>query len=166
LTPKRALWAGLIPALLLALTTTTAHALGEIAGCHDGDTCRLVSATYTGNVRLYCIDAPEMGQDPWGRLARDALRAEIRGTIRVMVDTVDKWGRPVAELVRDDGRNLGLELVRAGFAAVSPKYCDKPEYYAAEKEARAAKAGIWRVDGDQQRPWEWRGGKRPLILSP
>lgn len=154
---KRAFpWAGLIPALLFAITTTTTRADDEVTGCHDGDTCRLVSEAYTGNVRVFCIDAPEIGQVPWGAQARDAIRAEVRGTIRVLVDDVDKWGRPVAELIRDDGWNLGLELVRAGFAAVYPKYCDEVEYYAAEKEAKAAKVGIWREEGAQQMPWEWR----------
>lgn len=149
-------WAGLIPALLFAFSTTTAWADGEITGCHDGDTCRLVSTAYSGNVRIYCIDAPEMDQMPWGAQARDALRAQIRGTIRVIVDDVDRWGRPVAEFIRDDGWNLGLELVRKGYAAVYPRHCDDPDYYAAEDEARKAKVGIWRVDGMQQRPWEWR----------
>lgn len=58
------------------------------------------------------------------------------------MDDVDKWGRPVVELIQDDGWNLGLELVRAGFAAVYPKYCDDQLYYAAEDQARAAKVGI------------------------
>ncbi len=153
-------WAGLIPALLFAVTTTTTQADDEITGCHDGDTCRLVSKAYTGNVRIFCIDAPEIGQVPWGIQARDAIRAEVRGTIRVLVDDMDKWGRPVVELIRDDGWNLGLELVRVGYAAVYTKYCDEPDYYAAEEEAKAAKVGIWRDEGAQQKPWEWRHNNR------
>lgn len=131
------------------LPTTTTHADGEITGCHDGDTCRMESKAYTGNVRGFCIDAPEIGQAPWGVKARDAIRDEVHGTIRVLVDDVDKWGRPVAELIRDDGWNLGLELVRAGFAAVYPKYCVEPVCHAAEEAARAAKVRIWRVEGAQ-----------------
>jgi endonuclease YncB( thermonuclease family) len=155
--PQRAtLRAEAITALLFALATTTACAASEITGCHDGDTCYLKSETYTGKVRVFCIDAPELDQVPWGAAARDAINAEVRGTITVAIDTFDRWGRPVAELIRDDGRNLGLELVRAGYAAVYPKYCDDPLYYAAEIQARAANAGIWRVEGAQQRPWEWR----------
>jgi endonuclease YncB( thermonuclease family) len=58
----------------------------------------------------------------------------------------------VAELIRLDGRNLGLELVRDGYAAVYPRYCDDDDYYAAEAAAKAAKVGIWRVPGSHQRP--------------
>ncbi len=65
-------------------------------------------------------------------------------------------GRPVVELIRDDGWNLGLELVREGYMAVYPKYCDEPAYFSAEECARAARRGIWSVPGAQQRPWEWR----------
>lgn len=146
-------------ALLLALilTTTTARAEeGEITGCHDGDTCTLETEGHAAKVRVFCIDAPELNQKPWGEAARQAINAEVHGTIRVLVDSMDHWGRYVAELVRDDGWNLGLELVRAGYAAVYPKYCTEPLYYTAEDQARAAKRGIWKEDGEQQRPWEWR----------
>lgn len=150
----------LFAVLLFGIASTTALADAEITGCEDGDTCRLVSGIYTGNVHLFCIDAPEIEQVPWGTKARDAIQAEVRGTIRVLVDSLDRRGMPVVELIRDDGWNLGLELVRAGYAAVHPQRCDEPEYHAVEEDARVAKAGIWRVDGVQQRPWEGRMRER------
>jgi endonuclease YncB( thermonuclease family) len=145
---------------VLLLTSTTAVADAEITGCHDGDTCRLVSGVYTGDVHLFCVDAPGLGQAPWGVRALDAIQAEVRGTIRVLVDSLDGQSRPVVEFIRDDGWNLGLELVRAGYAAVHPERCDEPEYHAVQEDARLAKVGIWQVDGLQQRPWEWKRMER------
>lgn len=155
LRPPTFIGAALLPAFLI-IATTTSRADGEITGCHDGDTCTLQLQGHTLKVRVFCIDAPELGQGPWGESARKAINAEVRGTIRVLIDGHDKWGRPVAELIREDGWNLGLELVRAGYAAVYPKFCDEALYYTAEDQARKARLGIWRQDGAQQRPWEWR----------
>lgn len=137
----------LLAVVLLAIASTTALAGAEITGCDDGDTCRLVSGAYTGRVQLFCIDAPALEQAPWGAKARDAIQAEVRGTIRVLVDDMDSHGQPIAELIRDDGWNLGLELVRAGYVAVHPERCDEPEYHLAEEDARQARVGIWQVDG-------------------
>lgn len=119
-------------ALALCLFATTTASACVIDGCHDGDSCKLRCDDGTLALRLYCIDAPELGQQPWGRIARDALRAEVRGTIRILVDDVDRHNRVVADLVHEDGHNLGLELVRQGHAAVYPKHCDEAGYYAAE----------------------------------
>ncbi len=142
-----------LAALLIA---SAAHAACEIDGCRDGDTCKLRCEETAHDIRLYCIDAPELSQKPWGQRARDALRAEVHGTIRTFIVGADRHDRVVAELIREDGRNLGLELVREGYAAVYPRYCDEPAYFIAEESARAAMRGIWSVQGAQQRPWEWR----------
>lgn len=50
------------------------------------------------------------------------------GTIRTSIIGADHYDRVVAELIREDGRNLGLELVRGGYAAVYPEYCDEQIY--------------------------------------
>ena len=45
-----------------------------VSSVHDGDTIRAECNAEKLKVRLYCIDAPEMGQKPWGRESRDTLR--------------------------------------------------------------------------------------------
>lgn len=129
--------------------------------CHDGDTCTLVCAGERVKVRLHCIDAPEMAQVPWGAQSRDHLRerATIGATVDLVSVTRDKYGRTVGVLLRD-GVNLNLNQVQAGWAAVYPKYCADPVYYQAQADAQAHGRGIWRVEGEQQRPWDWRRGNR------
>ena len=62
----------------------------------------------------------------------------------------------IAEIIRPDGQNAGLELVRTGHAAVYRRYCRTDAYYLAEDEARRVGEGIWLRQGEQQTPWEWR----------
>ncbi len=42
---------------------------------YDGDTATLRnnSNSQTFRLRVVCVDAPEMGQDPWGKISRDRL---------------------------------------------------------------------------------------------
>lgn len=129
--------------------------------CHDGDTCTLVCAGERVKVRLHCIDAPEMAQAPWGAQSRDYLRerATIGATVDLVSVTRDKYGRTVGVLLRD-GVNLNLNQVQSGWAAVYPKYCAEPVYYQAQEDAERARRGIWQVDGQQQRPWDWRRTNR------
>ena len=55
-----------------------------------------------------------------------------------------------------DGKSLNMELVEAGLAWWYQRYApDDRELAEAEKEARAAKRGLW-ADSDAVAPWEWR----------
>lgn len=142
-------------ALLLA-----AAQAAELGDCYDGDTCTLWEPQGRYKVRLHCIDAPEMDQQPWGSMARGALLDRIgRADVQVRVRQQDKYGRWVAELWRG-GLNINLDLVRAGYVAADPKHCHDPAYWLAQRQAQDARAGIWRVAGWQQQPWEWRRLKR------
>lgn len=108
-------------------------------------------------VRLYCIDAPEMGQKPWGRGARDYLRKILpRGAdVTVRIHDTDKYGRQVGEMNYAD-ENMNLAMVSAGQAAVYRRFCSDGMYYQSEKTAKKSGAGIWSKSGDHQRPWLWR----------
>ncbi|MBK1732764.1 thermonuclease family protein [Thiococcus pfennigii] len=126
-----------------------------VASIYDGDTLRAECGGEKIKVRLYCIDAPEMAQAPWGRESRDHLRRITPKTVRLVEHDRDRYGRTVGE-VYDGETSLNLALVAAGQAAVYPQYCADRRYYAAEREARRAGLGIWERDGAWQRPWEWR----------
>jgi endonuclease YncB( thermonuclease family) len=116
--------------------------LADIDGCSDGNTCQLRAPEYSGDIKIFCVKAPGL-TEPFGIAARDALRTNVRGTVRVLMDRLE--GRlPVAELIRDDGLNLGLELVQRGLAKV-PKECNEVIYRLAETEALKASLGLWAV---------------------
>jgi endonuclease YncB( thermonuclease family) len=129
----------------------------------DGDTLALVCNGEPVRVRLYCIDAPEMGQGAWGRASREHLSAMMPGTVMVLPKPTqfgdrDRFGRIVAEVLApgDPQRNLNLAQVLAGLAAVYPEYCTEDRYEWVEQVARRSKVGIWRVEGPQQTPWVQR----------
>lgn len=126
----------------------------------DGDTVTVQCAGRPENtrVRLYCIDAPESKQKPWGEESRDNLRALIGssgGTVRLVEINKDRYGRTVGEIYKGE-KNINLAQIKDGQAAVYEAFCKKPEYGVAEREAKRSRKGIWSKPGSQQTPWEWR----------
>ncbi|MTW20979.1 thermonuclease family protein [Allochromatium palmeri] len=128
----------------------------------DGDTMRLRCGTQLVKVRLYCIDAPEMAQKPWGTRSRDALKSITPSEVRLLKIDQDQYGRTVGEIYTTDAepRLLNLEQVENGQAAVYPQYCNSRRYFSAEREAQAAKRGIWSRRGTHQTPWDYRRRSR------
>lgn len=132
----------------------------DVIDIHDGDTMKLDCAWDEAKpqivtVRLYCVDAPELGQEPWGSRARDHLRSITRRAVAIEPVEYDRHRRLVA-IAHSEGGELNLRMVGDGFAAVYPKYCRDQRYYDAESSARARGTGIWSVPGVQQQPWDWR----------
>lgn len=161
---KRSTAALLALGLLLAGAGATAGELCTVESCHDGDTCRLVCSGQRVKVRLYCVDAPELGQSHWGKRSRDYLRAQAPAGTVVELERVpgqrDRHSRTIGVLIREDGVNLNLDQVQSGWAAVYPEYCADPVYDLAQEDAVEQRRGIWRTAGAQQRPWEWRAKQR------
>ncbi len=121
----------------------------------DGDTIRATCQGEALRVRLYCIDAPETDQHPWGADSTEHLRRITPTTIGLVRHNTDRYGRVIGELF-DGETSLNLAMVRVGQAAVYPQYCSDPAYFSAERAAKSAGLGIWRTPGLHQRPWEWR----------
>lgn len=128
----------------------------------DGDTIIVAGV----RIRLYGIDAPEgdqrcldgMGQVfKCGSLATDALGDIIAGE-PVSCTPVDRdiYGRTVAVCSARE-RDLGEEMVLLGFAVDFKRY-SRGRYDAAEREAKAARRGLWA--GYWQRPEDWRRDHR------
>lgn len=134
---------------------------GSLAGrarVVDGDSLDVAGE----RIRLYGIDAPEYRQScndlagrPYacGRDASRALAALIAGR-QVACTRVDhdRYGRDVA-ICMVDGRDLGEVMVRAGHAVDYAQH-SRGRYAAAEREARAAKRGMWA--GSFEDPAAWR----------
>ncbi|MGH8626662.1 MAG: thermonuclease family protein, partial [Gammaproteobacteria bacterium] len=68
---------------------------------HDGDTLHVLCGQHTDQprmlkIRLHCLDAPELAQAPWGREARDHLRALVaKGPVTLRIIEKDKYRRSV-----------------------------------------------------------------------
>ena len=123
----------------------------------DGDGVRLDCGPGRENlnVRLYCIDAPETSQAPWGDRSTQHLLSMLGPTVALERMDTDRYGRTIGRLI-SDGRDLNLQMVADGQAAVYRQFCSERKYYAAERQAREAGVGIWAVPGLHQAPWEYR----------
>ena len=125
----------------------------------DGDTVQASCEGQTLKIRLYCLDAPERSQKPWGRESRIHLQGILPKTFVLKEKETDRYGRTVGEILDPDtGRNINLRMVEDGQAAVYHRYCRDSRYPRAEREAKAARRGIWRQPGRHQRPWDYRRG--------
>ena len=132
----------------------------KVIKVYDGDTMTLQCKGHTAKtkIRLYCIDAPEMKQKPWGTQARDYLRNLAGIMVKVIEIDKDRYGRIVGEVFRH-GINLNLSQVKAGKVAVYDAYCQQAEYKRFEQQAQKAHLGIWAQPGFHQTPWTWRKQK-------
>lgn len=62
---------------------------------YDGDTMTLDCAGNETKVRMYCIDAPEKKQDPWGELSRANLANLAGNSVRLKQIDKDRYNRVV-----------------------------------------------------------------------
>lgn len=124
----------------------------------DGDTFEVTLNGKKEKVRLLLVDTPESVHSdsskntPYGKVASDFTKGLIEGKkVKLEFDVAerDRYGRLLAYVYLEDGRMLNEVLLQEGHAkvAVFPpnlKYVDR--FRALEKEAQAAKKGIW-ADG-------------------
>jgi endonuclease YncB( thermonuclease family) len=145
---------GVLIAVFLVLAAV-AQAGG--AGVTDGDGLRLNGE----RIRLWGVDAPEMGQEcvlrgiPYscGLKAKNALTGLLWGKApRCEEVHTDRYGRTVARC-SVDGKDLGGEMVRLGWALDFRRYSNG--FYAElEADARGHRRGLWA--GEFERPSAWR----------
>ena len=137
------------------------HLTGKVVGVSDGDTVTFLETDHTRNkIRLSGIDAPEKKQ-PYGQASKEHLSKLCFGK-EAIVDwhKHDKYGRVVGQ-VFCDGKDVGLEQIRAGMAWWYQRYAkeqhpeDRSTYERAEKDARVQRVGLWR-DENPTAPWEYR----------
>jgi endonuclease YncB( thermonuclease family) len=96
-------------------------------------------------IRLACIEAPEMAQAPDGAKARSYLQSRLRlgSSVTLKAQTVDRFGRTVAEVIGEV--NLNLALVEDGMAFAYRNHlgqCDSREYLEAEFRASRSRYGV------------------------
>lgn len=152
--------------LLVAAASVQAGTLeGIVVSVTDGDTITVLDPSNRQyKVRFAGIDAPEKSQ-PYGQRAKEQL-SELVFNRQVVIETEkeDRYGRIVGKVLVD-GRDTNFAMVVAGYAWHYKKYQaeqssdDRLLYDSAEKEARAAKRGLW-LDPDPIPPSVWRAGKR------
>lgn len=145
-----------------------AAALGAVVvSVPDGDTLTVRLNGALVRVRLEGVDCPEKNQ-PHGLAARwfvrkRALTASAQGRLHPRRVTLelhgrDRNGRRIGR-VSVDGRDVGVDLLRAGFAWHYRRYNCDPALARLEAAARRARRGLW-ADKKPIPPWQWRRGVR------
>ena len=152
-------------ALLLALCFTTSVNAATVVSVGDGDTIRVSEGSRRLTIRLACIDAPETSQRPWGSRSTELLKqlTPIGSEVTLRVQTTDRYGRTVAELLNRRG-NVNQLMVGAGQAFAYRRYlrqCDAQRYLRLGDEAKRQGNGVWSVGPSGiTRPWDYRKGRR------
>jgi micrococcal nuclease len=162
----------ILPLVLFLSFTLLAHPCKLLADEYDvyrvidGDTIKVNDGNQKITVRLVGIDAPEVSHaknepgQPFSQSSGKHLAALVLNrTVDITSYGQDRYGRTLGE-VFVDGRNINLEMVKAGLAEVyrgtpAPGQNLDP-YWQAEKEARVAKRGMWVLGDKYVSPREWR----------
>jgi len=151
------------PAGTLPVATATEAPLPELAVGRteavvvwvvDGDTIHVEIEGVEISLRYLGLDSPEVGRpdhpEEWmGPEATEANRALVEGAtvwLEQDVSNTDQFDRLLRYVFLADGRMVNEELVRMGYA-VARTYPPDVKYQQvlieAEREARAAGAGLW-----------------------
>ncbi len=163
----RVITLGLLIGLSLAVSADTLT--GKVVKMTDGDTVYVLDANYQEHkIRLAGIDAPERKQ-AYGLASRKHLASIVAGQqVTVEYQKRDRYGRILGKVLlvvvfhtSEDGVDVGLEQVKAGFAWHYKKYQheqspeDRRLYADAENQARNERLGLWR-ENNPIPPWEYR----------
>jgi micrococcal nuclease len=127
--------------------------LDDVTLTRGGTSIRAVLSGSRGVVRLIGVDAPEKtggyrDSEPYGDAATRFMRTLLDGKdVRLEYDgdRKDQYNRTLAYVYLPDGRMANVEIIRAGYAETYRRfeYHRKPEFFAAEREAKAARRGMW-----------------------
>jgi micrococcal nuclease len=155
-----------IGALLISLSGVASPALHQarVITVNDGDTITIRMNGREYRTRLVGIDAPEMGQEPWGQRAREHLREilkDMRWNIFVETDIqlLDKYNRLLIYAWDGENRLINEQMLLDGYAVlftIQPNSRHADRFRKAQQSAREKKVGIWGGDGLKERPLDYK----------
>jgi micrococcal nuclease len=129
-----------------------------VSQVYDGDTIVVSRGPKQTAIRLIGVDTPEISRPDtpvefYGPEAADFTRRMLEGAwVRLEFESpdrpggpVDQYGRTLAYVITEDGKNFDLELVRKGYGRVFDKYPFRylREFEQAQRAAQKAGLGIW-----------------------
>ena len=158
---------------------------GTVVKVVDGDTVTMVDDKgFKHRIQLAGIDAPEQGDQPYGKESTRGLRWLIHDKgITVEYSKHDRYGRIVGKVLVGSKGNIfclsiecvrtldvGLEQIKAGMAWHYKRYQneqskeDRKSYSSAERVAKKKQVGLW-SDKNPIQPWKWRRDNRLEALQ-
>jgi micrococcal nuclease len=125
----------------------------------DGDTLIVRNESKVEIVRLYGIDCPELGQKPYGQLAREQVIQLLKPNREIEAIEInrDSYNRIVAE-IWVDRCCINTHLLREGYAVAYYRHLVgeyKARYLAAEAIARRKRLQFW-SQTEIEMPWSYR----------
>ena len=129
--------------LMLPFSLCSGEIAGRVIRVADGDTITVLDATNVQHkIRLQGIDAPEKKQ-AFGNASRKHHSSHVTGkNVSVKYTKRDKYGRILGTIFAD-GKDVNLEMLKAGLAWHYKRFDSTPAYAQAESAARAARLGLW-----------------------
>ena len=116
--------------------------VGQCLAVLDGDTIEVSRDGSRVRIRLEGIDCPEKDQ-PFAEEAKAFTAKLVSGkTVSLIEKEKDTYGRTVAR-VFVDGRDVSVELLKAGLASHARRYSSDWMLAALEEQARRDRLGIW-----------------------
>ena len=141
----------------------------EVIRVIDGDSLIVNLNGIPQQTRLACVDAPEIGQFPYGRLAMNAFRGLLPANSDVKIFAIkhDRYGRTIGHVSTPGGVDVAEELVRRGLIFVYTRClldCDEPKLLLFESQSRDAKKGLCsKTRQGITRPWIYRRGSNARL---
>ena len=157
---KHYIMAGLVLACVATCPALSwADFAARVVTVHEGDRLTIRHGGRSETIYLKDIDCPELKQ-PHGKQAKHAIAAYL-GNREVVVRglTRDKQGRVSAEVLLQDGRNVGHELLKEGLAWWQRSASSDASLEVVEELARAERKGLW-SEPHPVPPWKWKAPKK------
>ena len=157
---KHYIMTGLVLALLATCPALSwADFAARVVTVHEGDRLTIHYEGRSETIYLKDIDCPELKQ-PYGKQAKHAIAAYV-GNREVVVRSLkrDRDGRATAEILLQDGRNVGHELLKEGLAWWQRSASSDASLEVLEELARASRKGLW-SDSNPVPPWKWKDSKK------
>lgn len=128
--------------LLLASSVWAESFDAQVISVTDGNNIQVMRQDGAWRIRLAGIESPG-GDQPFGNQARQ-LVADLVAARQVWVDVKgrDHDNRLVSVVVAD-GKNVSLELIRAGLAWYDSRFYFSSSMAEAEREAKSGQIGLW-----------------------
>jgi len=153
---KRYVMTGLVLALVAACPALSwADFLARVVTVHEGDRLTIRHDGRNETIYIKDIDCPELKQ-AYGKQAKHAIAAYV-GSRDVMVRALKRGrnGLGTAEILLQDGRNVGHELLKEGLAWARPEKGQDQSLEDMEQLAKAERKGLW-SDPNPVAPWKWK----------
>jgi endonuclease YncB( thermonuclease family) len=153
---KRYVMTGLVLALVAACPALSwADFLARVVTVHEGDRLTIRHDGRNETIYIKDIDCPELKQ-AYGKQAKQVITAYV-GSRDVMVRALKRGrnGLGTAEILLQDGRNVGHELLKEGLAWARPEKGQDQSLEDMEQLAKAERKGLW-SDSNPVAPWKWK----------